>query len=157
MTSRSAAITSSIPAPASSIPTVSVASVPSSSSQAILYRGATVEDLQLPPAVCVSLDSNILTSLTVAEDHDYSQLPVLDSNDRKLKGYLDIKELKNKIQNGQVHGSDGIEKCLKRFRGIRSGNAADGGNGAYTLIQPDTGLADLEREYYREIIDGIDF
>jgi len=139
-----AAITSSIPSPATFIPTIQAPQISPSSSLSILYRGATVEDLQLPPAVCVSLNSNLLTALTVANDHDYSQLPVLDDNDRKLKGYLDIRELKQKLEIGKVKGEDGIENCLKRFRG---GKGKGGVEGSYTIIEPDTGLADLECEF----------
>lgn len=82
--------------------------------------------------------------MTVANDHDYSQLPVLDDNDRKLKGYLDIRELKQKLEIGKVKGEDGIENCLKRFRG---GKGKGGVEGSYTIIEPDTGLADLECEF----------
>ncbi|KAN0063320.1 hypothetical protein ACQY0O_004485 [Thecaphora frezii] len=101
------------------------------------YRGATVEDLQVPPAISLPRSTNIATALRTALDHDYSQIPLVSDRDRKLLGYVELTSLQTHANNGL--GSEPVGKVMNRFT---SGKGSNGGT--YTVITPDTGLAELE-------------
>ncbi|PWN51938.1 hypothetical protein IE53DRAFT_385685 [Violaceomyces palustris] len=117
-----------------SLPTTQVS--PPSSSLVAKYRGATVEDLQLPPAVCVPRSTTIASALKTALDHDYSQLPLLSEKNRKLLGYVDVARLEAKLADAK--GEETVGTIMTKFSS--SGSAGS----TYTVIQPDTGLAELE-------------
>lgn len=133
----SSAISGPIPPPRSlpvSEPT------PASSSLALKYRGATVEDLQLSPAVSVPTTATVASALQVAFDHDYEQLPVLSSSNgnRKLLGYLDVKKLRADVEAGRVDKTKGVKENMVKFGGSGQNKST------YTLISPETGLGELE-------------
>jgi CBS domain-containing protein len=115
---------------------------PAPDTLALKYRGATVEDLQLSPAVCVPTTATLDTALQVAFDHDYEQLPVLSSSNgnRKLLGYLDVKKLRADVEAGKLDKSKGVLEAMVKFGGGKSEK------GTYTLISPETGLGELESE-----------
>ncbi|KAI5305519.1 hypothetical protein KEM56_004191 [Ascosphaera pollenicola] len=108
------------------------------------YRGATVEDLDPPPALSTSPDSPIAVALQSAFERDYTHLTVVSSS-RSLIGYLSIPRLKELLQQGVVKETDPVEKAMLRFR--RKGNV-------YTKITMDTPLEDLERFFSGELADG---
>lgn len=118
---------------------------PATSSQSLKYRGATVEDLQLSPAVSVPTTATIANALDVAFDHDYEQLPVLSSKngERKLVGYLDIKKLRTEVENGKLEKTQGVLNVMVKFGGSKKkdDNAT---SSTFTLISPETGLGELE-------------
>ncbi|EMD31884.1 hypothetical protein CERSUDRAFT_99872 [Gelatoporia subvermispora B] len=99
------------------------------------YRGAVVEDLQLPPAFALPATEAISRALELAYERDFSHIPVLDRN-RKPLGYIDVTALKEKWESGQADPSDKVSKFLTKFN--RSSNQR------YTLITPSTPLAELE-------------
>lgn len=136
--SSSSAIAGPIPPPRS-LPVAQP--VPATSAQALKYRGATVEDLQLSPAVCVPTTASVGSALDVSFDHDYEQLPVLSSANgaRKLVGYLDIRTLRTDVDAGKALKSAGVVDVMVRFGG---GAGKDGST--FTLISPETGLGELE-------------
>ncbi|UZJ52384.1 hypothetical protein CBS101457_001704 [Exobasidium rhododendri] len=117
---------------------------PASSSLAFKYRGATVEDLQLSPAVCIPTSATIGSALQVAFDHDYEQLPVLSTSNgnRKLLGYLDIRKLRGELEAGKLNKNEGVMGNMVKFGGKDSVEAKD--KTTYTLISPETGLGELE-------------
>ncbi|KAF9525741.1 hypothetical protein CPB83DRAFT_859025 [Crepidotus variabilis] len=99
------------------------------------YRGAVVEDLQLPPAFSVSANEAISRAVEMAYERDFSHIPVLNRNRRPL-GYVDVTKLKEKWEAGQANPDDKVDKFMTRF--VRSSNEP------YKVITPLTPLADLE-------------
>lgn len=99
------------------------------------YRGAVVEDLQLPPAFSLPSDEQILRAIEGAYERDFSQIPVLDRS-RKPLGYVDVADLKKKWEAGQANPEDKVAAYMTKFQ--RSAYQP------YTLITPSTPLADLE-------------
>ncbi|KAF8480265.1 hypothetical protein DFH94DRAFT_741600 [Russula ochroleuca] len=100
------------------------------------YRGAVVEDLQLPPAFSLPGSELIAHAIELAYDRDFSHIPVLGKR-RNLLGYIEVATLKKKWEAGEVNPTDKISSCMTRF--IRSPRT-----NPYTIITPDTALTDLE-------------
>ncbi|KDN46445.1 hypothetical protein K437DRAFT_256171 [Tilletiaria anomala UBC 951] len=136
----SAAITGPIEAPRS-VEAVPLIPTASSTSLAAKYRGATVEDLQLSPAVCVSRSASIEKALNVAHDHDYSQLPLVGDN-RKMLGYVDVASLRERLEKGTSQPSDRVDSAMVAF--WKREAATNGEKRKFTIITPQTDLADLE-------------
>jgi len=99
------------------------------------YRGAVVEDLQLPPAFSLPQQESISRALELAYERDFSHIPVLNTN-RKPLGYLDVPALKQKWEGGLVDPNEKVSKYMTKFK--RSPSTP------YTLITPSTPLEDLE-------------
>jgi len=99
------------------------------------FRGAVVEDLQLPPAFTLEMDELIIKAIECAYERDFSYIPVL-SRDRKLVGYVDVTALKQKWEAGQANPDDPILAHTTRFKRSRAH--------PYTVITPWTDLAELE-------------
>ncbi|KII91190.1 hypothetical protein PLICRDRAFT_37892 [Plicaturopsis crispa FD-325 SS-3] len=110
---------------------------PGSSSQlaAQKYRGAVVEDLQLPPAFALPQDEAISRAIELAYDRDFSHIPVLDRERRPL-GYVDVAALKSKWEAGQADPNDKVVKYMTKFKRTASQ--------PYTIITPSSPLAELE-------------
>lgn len=142
MASSSSAFSGPIPPPRS-LPVAEPS--PATSSQALKYRGATVEDLQLSPAVSVPTTATIANALDVAFDHDYEQLPVLSSKngERKLVGYLDIKKLRSEVESGKLEKTQGVLNVMVKFGGAKRKEGSNTSS-TFTLISPETGLGELE-------------
>lgn len=137
-----AAVTGPISGP-QSVEAVPLPAVGAASSDiAAKYRGATVEDLQLSPAVCVYRSASIEKALSVAHDHDYSQLPLVGQS-RKLLGYVDVGNLKERLEKGQSSSTDPVDTAMTSFA---SAAKQQGGKSKFTIITPQTELADLEGE-----------
>ncbi|KAJ9100511.1 hypothetical protein QFC21_003551 [Naganishia friedmannii] len=79
----------------------------SSASPSSKYRGAVVEDLQLAPAFCLPATASLSAALEAAYEREFDQLPVLNDNRRPI-GYLDIKLLKRKFEQGVADPNDPI-------------------------------------------------
>ena len=124
----------SVTAPISG-PQVTAAGVPPAASSSLVakYRGATVEDLQVSPAISVPRSMAIGAALRVALDHDYSQLPLVSDADRKLLGYVDVARLRE----AEATPDAPVGSIMSRF-------AKASPQTQYTVITPDTGLAELE-------------
>ncbi|KZT70491.1 hypothetical protein DAEQUDRAFT_810657 [Daedalea quercina L-15889] len=99
------------------------------------YRGAVVEDLQLPPAFALPSDEAISRAIESAYERDFSYIPVLDRH-RKPLGYLDVAALKEKWEAGQAAPDDRVIRHLMKFN--RSSSHP------YTIITPSTPLPELE-------------
>ncbi|KIX02886.1 uncharacterized protein Z518_08829 [Rhinocladiella mackenziei CBS 650.93] len=100
------------------------------------YRGATVADLDLPPALSTSPSTSLASAMLSASSHDYSHLTVLSENTRSLLGYLPISRLKNLFESKQLQPSDPVSKAMVRFQ--RQGGKK------YQVITMDTELWELE-------------
>ncbi|TDL24590.1 hypothetical protein BD410DRAFT_896781 [Rickenella mellea] len=105
------------------------------SSAAHKYRGAVVEDLQLPPAFALPHNELISRAIELAYERDFSYIPVL-SRERKPLGYLDVPALKAKWEAGTAAPSDGVIKHMTKFQ--------RGTSQPYKLITPSTPLDELE-------------
>jgi len=99
------------------------------------YRGAVVEDLQLPPAFALPSDEAISRAIELAYERDFSQIPVLDRR-RKPLGYLDVPALKTKWEAGEANPNEKVLKYTIKFKREPSQ--------PYVVITPWTPLAELE-------------
>ncbi|TFK49450.1 hypothetical protein OE88DRAFT_1633262 [Heliocybe sulcata] len=100
------------------------------------YRGAVVEDLQLPPAFALPADEAVSRAIDLAYERDYSYIPVLDRTRNPL-GYLDVAALKTKWEAQQASPDDRVLKYMTKFERTASH--------PYTLITPATPLSELEK------------
>jgi len=99
------------------------------------YRGAVVEDLQLPPAFALPREEAIGAAIELAYDRDFSHIPVLTENRRPL-GYIDVASLKSKWEAGQANPDDKVYQYMVKFERRASQ--------PYSVITPDTPLSELE-------------
>ncbi|GJJ14782.1 hypothetical protein Clacol_009050 [Clathrus columnatus] len=107
------------------------------SSSADKYRGAVVEDLQLPPAFSLPENEDIARAIELAYDRDFSYIPVLTAKGRRAVGYIDVSALKSEWQAGKVNPTDPVSSAMTaKFN--RSSTEK------YTLITPSTPLEELE-------------
>ncbi|KAI9835207.1 MAG: hypothetical protein M1819_002577 [Sarea resinae] len=130
------------------------ASVPSVASESVAqqqkslwadkYRGATVEDLDPPPALSFHPSDSISSALISAYERDYTHLTVVSQDTRALLGYLSIPRLKELLKDGVVEERDPVEKAMQKFR--RKGKV-------YKVITMDTPLEELE-EFYNGGVQG---
>lgn len=100
------------------------------------YRGATVADLDLPPALSTSPSTSLEEAMLSASSHDYSHLTVLSESTRSLLGYLPISRLKSLFDSRLLQPSDPVSKAMVQFQ--------RGGGRRYVPITMDTELAELE-------------
>ncbi|OJJ79898.1 putative cystathionine beta-synthase (beta-thionase) [Aspergillus glaucus CBS 516.65] len=105
------------------------------------YRGATVEDLDPPPALSISPKDSISSALLAAYERDYTHLTVISST-RSLIGYLSIPHLKKLLQDGTVKESETVSSAMQRFNRKR---------GIYRVITMETPLEELEEFFESEI------
>jgi len=99
------------------------------------YRGASVEDLQLPPAFCLSQAQLVAKAIELAYERDYSHIPILNRHRRPL-GYIDVSALKKRWEKGEIDPNDQVQNLMAKFdRSARR---------QYTVITPLSPLEDLE-------------
>ncbi|KAI9894960.1 MAG: hypothetical protein M1814_000181 [Vezdaea aestivalis] len=108
------------------------------------YRGATVEDLDPPPALSTKPLDTISSALMSAYERDYTHLTVVSQDTRALLGYISMPRLKHLLSEGAVQESDTVEKAMLRFR--RKGNV-------YRVITMGTPLEALE-SFFNGDADG---
>ncbi|KAG6873881.1 hypothetical protein C0995_009660 [Termitomyces sp. Mi166 len=116
------------------------------------YKGATVEDLQLPPAFSLPLSEPISRAIELAYERDFSHIPyvafaiskyrllrqnvsVLDRHRRPV-GYVDVAKLKEKWEADEADPNDKVSHYMTKF--LRTVSQP------YTVITPFTPLSDLE-------------
>jgi len=99
------------------------------------YRGAVVEDLQLPPAFALPSTEAVSRAIDLAYERDFSHIPVLDRN-RKPLGYIDVAQLKEKWEAHQANPTDKVSEYMTKFK--RSSSEP------YTLVTPWSSLSELE-------------
>ncbi|KAJ1968048.1 hypothetical protein IWQ62_001481 [Dispira parvispora] len=119
------------------------------------YRGATVEDLQLPEAVTISPRDTVSKALDIMESREYSQLPVINSTHRKLVGYITLGTLQALLLTDRVTLDQPIREVMYRFQPLaaqRSSAANDhpsrlnaARRPTYQVITPDTPLNELAK------------
>ncbi|KAF2874867.1 hypothetical protein BDV95DRAFT_514778 [Massariosphaeria phaeospora] len=109
------------------------------------YRGATVEDLDPPPALSVKPSDPISHALINGLERDYTHLTVISQENRALLGYISIPRLQQLLKEGKVHDSDHVQDAMLKFR--RRGTR-------YKVITTETPLEELE-EFFNGGVDGI--
>lgn len=112
------------------------------------FRGATVEDLDLPPALSIHPDTYITTALAMSYDRDYSQLTVIHPNTRALLGYVSSAALKSAAETllkSPSSSSSGISTSDKERLQVSSVmNRFDRRRSkGYRVITPTTPLEEL--------------
>jgi CBS domain-containing protein len=100
------------------------------------YRGATVADLELAPALSTSPSTSLEEAFLSASSHDYSHLTVLSENTRSLIGYLAVSKLKTLFESKQLQPGDPVEKAMVKFHRR--------GQNKYQVITMETELWELE-------------
>ncbi|KAE8309143.1 hypothetical protein BDV41DRAFT_459843 [Aspergillus transmontanensis] len=113
----------------------------STSSWADKYRGATVEDLDPPPALSVSPNDLVSSAMLAAYERDFTHLTVTSSTKRSLLGYLSIPRLKQLLKEGTIKESDSVSAAMQRFNRKR---------GLYQVITMETPLEELEQFFETE-------
>ena len=107
----------------------------SNTTRALKYRGATIEDLDPPPALSLSPSSPISLALQAGFERDYTHLTIISSSTRALLGYISIPRLKSLLESKTVKEEDEVGSVMLRFRRKEK---------VYTVITPDTPLEVLE-------------
>ncbi|RKP27797.1 tryptophan synthase beta subunit-like PLP-dependent enzyme [Syncephalis pseudoplumigaleata] len=111
------------------------------------YRGASVEDLQLPAAVTVRDTTPLVDALEQMTEREFSQLPVLDAH-RKMIGFVYDADLRAILEGNGATATDPVGAWMHRFTGS-STNGTGGGRRRYQIITPDTPLAELAQFFER--------
>ncbi|KAF2707782.1 hypothetical protein K504DRAFT_446886 [Pleomassaria siparia CBS 279.74] len=108
------------------------------------YRGATVEDLDPPPALSVQPTDPIHHALMSGLERDYTHLTVISQENRALLGYISIPRLQQLLKEQKVMESDPVQAAMLKFR--RRGTR-------YKVITTETPLEELE-EFFSGGVDG---
>ncbi|EGW32954.1 uncharacterized protein SPAPADRAFT_49882 [Spathaspora passalidarum NRRL Y-27907] len=58
------------------------------------YRGATIEDLNIPPAVSINPSTPLGVAIAIAYENEFTYLPVIHETNKRLLGVLNVEELK---------------------------------------------------------------
>ncbi|KAG0041991.1 hypothetical protein BGZ83_001034 [Gryganskiella cystojenkinii] len=106
------------------------------------YRAACVEELQLPAAVTIPPTATVGYALDLMMTRDFSQLPVLNPDNRKLMGYISLTSLTTLLEEGQAQENDLVSKWMYSFL---KKNKQGGPRSRYEVITPETPLADLSK------------
>lgn len=121
------------------------------------YRGASIEDLQLPAAVSVHQGAPIASALDIMVTNSFSQVPVVNDA-RGFVGFLSLANVQLRLDSGEASLDDAVARWMYTFRrggkaGANNSAQARAANGAATkfhIITPDTPLSDLDQffEHY---------
>ncbi|KAJ1968315.1 hypothetical protein H4R35_006463 [Dimargaris xerosporica] len=87
------------------------------------YRGASVEDLQLPAAVAIAPTDTIAHALEVMRERDYSQLPVITAH-RQLVGYVTLATLQALVDHQRAEYTQNIDSVMYHFRPFPASNGS---------------------------------
>lgn len=104
------------------------------------YRAASVEDLQLPAAVTIAPTSTVGYAIDLMLEREYSQLPVIKPDNRKLVGYVSLSALQDRLNNNSINLNSTVDSCMSSFKKESTRK--------YQVITPDTSLADLGNVFF---------
>lgn len=62
------------------------------------YRGATIEDLDIKPAISINPTTHLLEALEISYENEFTYLPVIHEESRKLLGVLNVEEIKKSLE-----------------------------------------------------------
>lgn len=127
------------------------------------YRGATVEDLDIKPAISINPTTPLHEALEIAYEYEFTYLPVIDERNKKLLGIFNVEELSNsKAREGKTYREPIVKNYMLWFHQstreryeedyknkLRTNNTSVKatikglGNKMYTVITPLTPLEKL--------------
>ncbi|RLV90161.1 hypothetical protein JA1_004768 [Spathaspora sp. JA1] len=58
------------------------------------YRGATIEDLNIPPAVSINPSTSLGIAVAIAYENEFTYLPVIHEINKRLLGVINVEQLK---------------------------------------------------------------
>ncbi|KAI5952341.1 hypothetical protein KGF54_003207 [Candida jiufengensis] len=76
------------------------------------YRGATIEDLDLPPAISINPSTSIKDAIQIGFEYDFTFLPIIHEINKKLLGVLNLDEINN---NSKINGNEKVMKYMYWF------------------------------------------
>ncbi|KAI5965301.1 uncharacterized protein KGF55_001521 [Candida pseudojiufengensis] len=110
------------------------------------YRGATIEDLDLPPAISINPSTSIKDAIQIGFEYDFTYLPIIHEINKKLLGILNLDEINN---NTSINPNDKVLKYMfwfskttqKKYEQSLKSNSSTNSNTALksTIIKPNTG------------------
>ncbi|BFZ61992.1 hypothetical protein YB2330_003071 [Saitoella coloradoensis] len=100
------------------------------------YRGACVEDLDLPPALSIGPSATVSDAYTLASEREYSQLTVTSAKNRRLVGYIDMRHIMPALEAGK--DNEKVRDHMVRFKKREESELE------YQVITPETPLEQLE-------------
>ncbi|KAI9254458.1 tryptophan synthase beta subunit-like PLP-dependent enzyme [Phascolomyces articulosus] len=103
------------------------------------YRAASVEDLQLPAAVTIPPTASVSYALDVMMEREFSQLPVIRTDNKKLVGYVSLTSLQEQLEHNAIQPNTTVDHSMYAFK--KKGTSTS----KYQIITPDTSLADLAK------------
>lgn len=81
-------------------------------------------------------------------EREFSQLPVIRTDNKKLVGYVSLTTLQERLDQGVIQPKTAVQDCMFTFKKAT-------GTLKYQLITPDTSLADLGKLYHWLCMIGI--
>ncbi|KAI8371432.1 cystathionine beta-synthase [Radiomyces spectabilis] len=100
------------------------------------YRGATVGDLQLKPAVTITAETSCKDAIELMQKYGFDQLPVTSEPKRRLQGLVTMGNILSRIASGRAAPSSAVTEVMYHFN--RSSNK-------FQLITVHTPLEHLTR------------
>ncbi|ABN67958.1 predicted protein [Scheffersomyces stipitis CBS 6054] len=76
------------------------------------YRGATIEDLDIRPAISINPTTSILEAEEIAYENEFTFLPVIHESNRRLLGVLNVEEV---AQTLEKNPKSTLEPITKNF------------------------------------------
>jgi CBS-domain-containing membrane protein len=76
------------------------------------YRGATVEDLDIKPAISINPNTHLQEALEISYENEFTYLPVIHEENRKLLGVLNVEDLKKNLEK---YKKSGVKPEVKNF------------------------------------------
>lgn len=104
---------------------------------------ATIEDLDLLPALTIAPETPLSQALEISYEREYSYLPVVSTKNKRLLGYLTAELLQNASKESGS-SDDLVKNHYVRFFGPKKPSAGGSADRAFLKITPSTPLEDLE-------------
>lgn len=76
------------------------------------YRGATIEDLNIMPAMSINPTTSITRALEISFENEFTYLPVIHEKNKKLLGVLNVEHLRN---NPDLVARNDLNPIVKTF------------------------------------------
>lgn len=76
------------------------------------YRGATIEDLEIKPAISINPTTSITKALDLSFENEFTYLPVIHETNKKLLGVLNVEHLRN---NPDLITKNDLKPIVKTF------------------------------------------
>ncbi|ODQ64639.1 hypothetical protein NADFUDRAFT_52270 [Nadsonia fulvescens var. elongata DSM 6958] len=104
------------------------------------YRGAVVEDLDLPPAFTITPNASLFQALELSYERSYSYLPVVSEKTRSLLGYLTADQLRSTTPVAEGEGEPKVKLVKDYYNKFTKSNTKP-----FRPITPETPLEVLEK------------